>query len=260
MPDGRSLGHASVSNPTLIRALTRNGYTRTPRAEADIRKAISLTGRQLAEAFAPAEGESTHLCAEALVFFIREQLRKGERRSAERLFALLVARCQRALRTMIRGVSDDGRYDIQADVLADLARLLLAVDDSADFLEARFWLYLRRRATTARSAWLRSSRTYVLDDDSDDGRSGVEDKAVSLDLSPEDLNVLRDALERLPPELRELVILKHYEGWRVGDEGQARSNPMEPTLSEKYEITPRAVRKRLAKAEALLTRDQEDHP
>lgn len=247
-----------MSDPTLIRALTRNGYTRTPRAEADIRAAISLTDRQLAEVFAPTEDESTHLCAEALVFFIREQLRKGERRRAERLFALLVARCQRALRTMIRGVSDDGRYDIQADVLTDLARLLLAADDSADFLEARFWLYLRRRAATARSAWLRSSRTYVLDD-SDDGRSGVEDKAISPDLSPEDLSVLRDALERLPPDLRELVILKHYEGWRVGDEGHARSNPAEPTLSEKYGITPRAVRKRLAKAKTLLTCDQEDY-
>lgn len=249
-----------MSTPTLIRALTRNGYIRTPRAEADIRKAIPLSGSQLDEAFVPGEDESNHLCVEALVFVIREQLRAGERRSAERLFALLVARCQRALRSMIRGVSDDARYDIQADVLSDLARLLLADDDSADFLEARFWLYLRRRATTARAAWLRSSRTYVLDDDPDDRNSGVGEKAISPELSPEDMSVLRDALERLPPELRELVILKHYEGWRVGDESHSRSNPDEPTLSEKYGITPRAVRKRLAKAEALLTRDQEDRP
>lgn len=258
MPDGQSLANANITDPTVIRALTRNGYTRTPQAEADIRKAIPLTERQLAEAFAPAEDANTHLCAEALVFFIRDQLRKDQRRSAERLFALLVARCQRALRLMIRGVSDDARYDIQAEVLADLARLLLSTDDSADFLETRFWLYLRRRATTARTAWLRSSRTYVLEDHTDDGRSGVVEQAASPDLSPEDLSVLHNALERLPPELRELVILRYYEGWRVGDEGPIRSDPGEPTLSERYGISPRAVRKRLAKAKALLTRDQED--
>jgi DNA-directed RNA polymerase specialized sigma24 family protein len=246
-----------MSPSVPIPPLTRNGYTRTEKAQADIEEAWPLKGRDLAAAFDVDGGSPGHLCVEALVFFVRRELNSGDRRTAEALFSTLVIRAQRGLRTMIRGVDDDARQDMQSDVLADMTRLILADDDSGDFLQSRFWLYLRRRATTARVAWLRSKRTYVLDTERfDDGTP--DDQIASSDLSPEDCAMVRDALDRLSPELRELVILRHYEGWRVGDEPTDRRDTADPTLAERYGITPRGVRKRLAKAEALLTKDQRD--
>lgn len=257
MAQGRPAAVHRMSDSPLIPALTRNGYTRTERAEADIRKAWSLRGCDLAAAFVTDEKDTTHLSVEALVFFIRRELTAGDQRSAEALFSLLVARAEKALRSMIRGVDDDARYDIQADVLADLTRLILADDDSGDFLQSRFWLYLRRRATTARATWLRSRWSF--DDHRAADENADEEAAIaSQEISPEDRAVMVDALNRLPPELRELVVLKHYEGWRVGDETREQDQPAEPTLAERYGITPRGVRKRLAKAEAMLTRDQKD--
>jgi DNA-directed RNA polymerase specialized sigma24 family protein len=246
-----------MTDALSIPALTRNGYRRTERAEGDIRRTWDLRGRDLAAAFeVEDEADPAHLCAEALVFFIRRELAAKDQRSAEALFSLLVARSEKALRSMIRGVDEDARYDIQADVLADLTRLILAEDDTGDFLQSRFWLYLRRRATTARAKWLRSRWSF--DDQGREADAHAQASVWSGEISPEDRAVIVDALNRLPPELRELVVLRHYEGWRVGDESAEHGQAAEPTLAERYGITPRGVRKRMAKAEALLTRDQRD--
>jgi|GEM_PF-2478212 len=247
-----------MSQRPFIPVLTRNGYTRPARAEADIGRAWRLSERELVVAFEDADEDSpAHLTAEALVFFIRRENAKGDNRTAEALFALLVDRAQRALRTMLRGVDEDARYDLQAEVLADMTRLILAKDDAGDFLQSRFWLYLKRKAATASATWLRGRKAYVHEDDVGGGNGPVE-QAETGKLSPEEKAIVRDALARLPPALRELVVLKHYEGWRVGDEVRTDTIAGEPTLAERYGITARAVRKRLAKAEALLTRDQKD--
>lgn len=242
----------------VIPPLTRNGYTRPPRAEADILRALALRDRDLVAAFEDVNEQSAgHLSAEALVFFIRREFDGGAHRTAEALFSLLVDRAQRALRVTLRGVDEDARYDVQAEVLADMTRLILAQDDSGDFLQSRFWLYLRRKAATASAAWLRSRKAYVHEGDVE-AADRPEEQPDTGQLSPEEQAIIRDALGRLPPDLRELVVLRHYAGWRVGDETRNDDKEAAPTLAERYGITPRAVRKRLAKAEALLTRDQRD--
>lgn len=245
-----------------IPPLTRNGYTRTERVERHIRTLMELDGRELVAAFRSSDDEGGY-ATEALVFFIRAAIGERERRTAEALFGVLVDRCQRRLRGAIRGVDEDVRAEIQAEVLADLTRLLLSGDDSADFLQSRFWLYLRRRTVTARSEWLRRRARMPLADDLAARRGEDEPPEPTIaghDLSPEEMSILRDALGRLPPELRELVVLRHYAGWRVGDEGEVRGDAREPTLAERYGITPRAVRKRLARATALLNENRKEEP
>lgn len=258
LPQTRLAAVSQMSGCPPIPALTRNGYTRPARAEADIRRASALRDRELVAAFSISdEQHPDHLTAESLVFFIRRELSAGDPKTAEGLFTHLITRSQQVLRSMLRGVDEEARYDVQAEVLADLTRLILSKNDSGDFLQTRFWLYLRRRASTASAAWLRDRRVYVQEDDADSA-DRPDEQPVTDELSPEDKALVRDSLRRLPLDLRELVVLRHYEGWRVGDETQRDEKGTEPTLAERYGITPRAVRKRLAKAEALLTRDQRE--
>lgn len=254
---------ARPTEPIAPPPLTRNGYTRTARAERDIVDLRTLHAGELANAFRlPDDPAGGGRSTEALVHFVRREALGGDRRTAEALFALLVERVGRQLRGAIRGVDEDGRADIQGEVLADMARLILAEDDSGDFLQSRFWLYLRRRTATARADWLRARARLLLADDLPRDESGAEplvaDGIASGDLSPEDSAILADALGRLPPELRELVVLRHYEGWRLGDEASERRADGDPTLAERYGITPRAVRKRLARAEAILNQNPRD--
>lgn len=245
----------------LVPPLTRNGYNRTARTEADIRAIHGHSAANLVQQFRTCgEDDPGGRTTEALVHFIRLHLARSDRRTAEALFNCLIERCQRRLRGAIRGVSEDARADIQATILEDMVRLLLAEDDGADFLECRFWLYLKRRMVSARFAWLRAHFRSPLVEDlgPDTGGPGLDDRQVSNDLSPEDMAVLADALDRLPVHLRELMVLRHYAGWKVGDETGTAGATGEPTLTDRYGITPRAIRKRLAKAAAILNEDQKD--
>lgn len=262
MPITRVALAQRLTRPSDIPPLTRNGYTRTARAQADILTLSALNGPALVAAFRTAdEGYADYHCAEALVYFIRQALGRGDARTVELLFEALISRCQGYFRSAVRGLDDDARADVQGDVLADMTRLLLADDDGGDFLQSRFWLYLRRRTVTARADWLRARRRSPLADDlagTDEVAAVAESRLPANDLSPEGHAILRDALARLPGELRELVVLRHLEGWRVGDEPQDRRDAADPTLAERYGITPRAVRKRLARAEALLNTPRKD--
>lgn len=242
-----------------IPSLTRNGYKRTPRANVDIAALLGLGREELVEQFRDAdETHAGHRCVEALIFFIRKAVADGDRRLVEALFDYLIKRCQGYFRSALRGLDEEARADLQSEILADLTRLLLASDDSGDFLQSRFWLCLRRRTVTARAQWIKRERRMApTESEGDDDLPAIE--TADIDLSPEDRAILADALGRLPPELRELVILHHFEGWRIGDEPADRRDPEDPTLSELTGITPRGVRKRLARAKAMLAdrKDQE---
>jgi DNA-directed RNA polymerase specialized sigma24 family protein len=254
---------ARPTDPVRVPPLTRNGYTRTDRAEHDIQELWHVSGEAVVAAFdGPGDEVAGGRSTEALVFFVRRAALTGERRIAEALFGHLVERVNVRLRGAIRGIDQDGRADIQAEILADITRLILSADDSGDFLQSRFWLYLRRRTITARAAWLKAKSEMLLEGDSrvvdDEGDFQEQRGLASNDLSPEDAAILADALERLPPELRELVVLRHYEGWRVGDEAPEQRSNSDPTLAERYGITPRAVRKRLVRAAAILNQNPKD--
>lgn len=249
-------GLLGADPPVEIPPLTRNGYTRTPRTERDIQKLWHAGHRRLADAFSsPDDDLPDRYSTEALIFFIRRAVFSGERVVAEDLFECLMKRCRPAFAKAFRANDEAEREDLQSEVLADIIRLLLAEDDSGDFLQSRFWLYLRRRIVTARRDWLRARARMLLSADlavEDEEGTAIDQELASSELTPEDRAILSDALARLPQPLRELVILRFYEGWRVGDESSDTKSGAEPTLSEFYKITPRAVRKRLAKAQELL--------
>ena len=145
-----------TAESTPVPPLTRNGYTRTSKAEADILALRELPARALVRAFETKdENDPSYRCPEALVFFIRRAVLQGDRAIVDALFSVLLRRCQPFFRTAVRGLDEDARADVQAEVISDMVRLLTAKDDGGDFLQTRFWLYLRRKTVTARSDWMR---------------------------------------------------------------------------------------------------------
>jgi hypothetical protein len=246
-------------DPASLSALPCNRYQRFPSTEADIRALLNLSAPERIAAFAePNADYDGYRVSEALVFFIRRALTESDNRTVSALFAHLIKRCQLYFRRSIRGFDEDTRQAIQDDVLQTLITTILKPDDSADYLECRFWHYMKRRVITALAAAVkrRERAESLLDDcrEDEDGPSGSTVLSIAdHSLSPEQLVLIEDGLSVLPPELRELYILRFKEEWPVGDE-RVQSNPDDPTLADRYGITPRAIRKRLAKAEAILTR------
>jgi DNA-directed RNA polymerase specialized sigma24 family protein len=238
-------------------ALTRNGYTRLPEAEADIRSLLALPDAARLAAFADAaEGESGFRSSEALVFFIRLAHRCGEVRARDALVSVLIDRCKRYLRTAVRGVDTEGRLDVQNEVFLDLARLLLARDDSADFLESRFLTYLKRETARARGVLRkRHHRAPLIGDiigDEGDEEVFIASSRLEQSLAQADAVAVREAIGQLPEPLRELIVLRYYEGWQIGDERRATPGEGEITLARKFDVTPRTIHNWLARAYAQV--------
>jgi RNA polymerase sigma factor (sigma-70 family) len=268
MSEPEDLSGAGADDPAPVAPippLTRNGYQRRPDTDVDIRALLGLRGAALLGGFRESRPDvSGYRLTEALIFFLRRAMLEEDDRIVSGLFGLLYDRCRPFLRDQVRGFAEDVREDILASIYEDMTKLLLRDDDASDFLQQSFWLYLKRRSITAIGrALTERRRTPLLDDMTAD--SGEEESASRIDsirdyeISPEERALIRDGLAQLPADLSELFVLRYMEGWRIGDDRTAGlGDASEPTLAERYGITPRAVRKRLARAEELLRQYRKD--
>lgn len=258
LPRQTAAERGGADGPGTIPPLTYLGYERTERTEMDIRRSIALEGVELAAAFAEADADqAAHRTTEALIFFLRRALASNDQRLTRSLFRHLYERCKIYFRGAVRGVTDpDARMDIEQEVLRRLTELLLRNDEKADFLEARFWLYMRKRVATECSSLAKRRRQEILasetiNSDGDDALTLLDNVADPL-LEADARYDLQAGLAALPADLRELFILRYMEEWPIDNTRGARPAAAGPSLAELYGISPRAVHKRLAKAERLL--------
>ncbi len=234
-----------------------NHYSRTERVKRDIQECLLLSGTALIEKFAQTDHKApNYRTSEALVFFVRRAIRHSDDREIEMLFDTFKARCFRAVAGKAKGFSEEDRLDILSAVLEKVTQHLFADGKAADYAESRFGDYIQRRVLTAITNFKRDQqKDALLDDfteDSEEFAEAVRAKQGQARLSPEDLILMHDALNSLPPHFREAYILRHYAGWRVGDERKPEVAETELTLMEYYKIGRRAMHKRLAKAQELL--------
>jgi len=256
-----------VRPSAVIEPLTRSGCKRQPMALKHIESAIALNPAALIErARQRDEDAAGYMSAEALVYFIRRADRNGDRQTRDALIReLLQERCTPFFRGQFRGFDQHTREDLQGDVLCKVVEDLLAKDDSSDFMQDRFWLYLKRRAIDACRKMLRQSEdTESLDagyaaDDKPETPSKLE-RIADEQLTPEELAVLSQALHTLPPRLRHVYLLRHYVGMQIGSDNPANEDGGEVTLARHLNCTGRTIRNWLREADGLLVgfRERED--
>lgn len=247
-----------AKKPPVIEPLTRGDYKRLPATERQIAGAASLEAAALLE-YAQQKDENTteYLSVEAIVYFIRHADRNGDNKTRDALFRELFERCTPFFRGKFRGFSREEREDLQGEVLVNLTEDLLAPDDRGDFMQVRFWSYLERRSIDAcRTMFRHSDDTESLDtrysgEDESDGRTKLEMLSDSM-LSPEQLTILSDALEKLPPRLRHIFLLRHYVGMKIGSDNPADDVGGELTLAVQFNCSGRTIRNLLKEADELL--------
>lgn len=253
-----------TDDPSVMPALTRNGYTRYEKTDGDIAALVAGSEPELLRAFAETdETRPNYRCSEALIFFLRRASRQNELALRNKLFDLLLVRCQIYFRGAVRGFDPVTRMDVQQDVLADLARLITAADDSGDFLECRFLSYLQRETARARGKMRqRFHRAPLIGDIVED--ADAEDLFVANHrheqvLAEADRARVREGVAMLPEPYRELIVLRYFEGWQIGDERNPdRDGGGRVTLAKKYDVTPRTIQNWLAKAYALMIANWKD--
>lgn len=241
-----------TGDPDSLPPLTRNGYQRSETTEADIVALLPADAPDLVRAFRIDEGEPGYRVTEALIYFMRRACREGDRSLLKQLADVLIHRCEAYFGGAIRGLDSEARMDAQQDVFADLFRLVLAADDRGDFLESRFLTYLKRKTATAkgkiRRNFYRGPLIADFVDDADDEDKFVAEHRHETELTDADHERIRDAAEKLPELLRELVVLRYFAGWQIGDERNKTTDDQRETLAKKYGVTPRTIHNWLDKA------------
>ena len=242
-----------------IKQLTRRGYKRLAATEKQIAGAIALDGAGLiARAQCRDETASVYLSPEALVYFIRRTDSNRDVRVRDALFRELVERCTPFFRGQFRGMNKTVLEDLQQDTLNKVVEDILAVDDRADFMEVRFWSYLKRKTIDAyRSSSLHAEEVESLDTGySGAGESEGRTKLESLQderLSPEQLAMVSVGWAKLPLKLRRVFVLRHVVGMAIGDDDPDDDPPGDKlTLAQHFGCTGRTIRSWLKKADDLL--------
>jgi RNA polymerase sigma factor (sigma-70 family) len=245
-----------TDDPCEITPLTRNGYRRSPSTESDILILGARDDSKLRAAFLELdEQQPGYHSAEALVYFIRDAHRTGQGRRRDALVGLLVQRCQRYFRGAVKGFDPETRQDIQNDVISDMIRLLIDPSDVADFLEVRFWKYLQRKTVTmtgrARRVRFRAPLFADVSESENDGPLlSVQQSEQAF--AEEDRAKIVEVLSLLPDDLRELVILRYFEDWPIGNERRTTPGTGQPTLAERFGCTPRTIHNHLVKAREIM--------
>lgn len=245
--------------PLPVSPLTRRGYKRLPEIERQIAEAAVLDARALlAHAEQRDEAEPGYLAAETIVHFIRHADRNKDLKLRDALFRDLFERCKPFFRGHFRAFDKSTREDLQQEVLKKVVEAILAPGDRADFLEVRFWSFMKARAIDAcRSMFAQTDDTESLDtgylgEGESEGWRKLESQ-VDGRLSPEKLAMVSERLAKLPPKLRRVFLLRHEVGMAIGGNDLDDDPPGDKlTLAQHFGCTGRTIRSWLKKADELL--------
>ena len=254
--------------PPSVSPLTRRGYRRTNATRKQIVDALELNAAELiARAQRRNEKAPDYISAGALVFFIRRADRVWDSKTRDALIRELLERCTVFFRGQFRGCSKEDREDLQGEVITALVEDLLDPGDRSDFMQARFWRYLKCKTIDASKVIFRHSGDTESLNSGFSGSTESEgqtklDAQVDTRISPEQVLMVSENLGKLVPPLREVFLLRHYVGMKIGSDNPADDPPDEMTLARRYGRSGRTIRNWLKDADALLARfreKQNDH-
>lgn len=262
----------------MARALTKIGpggtpYVRPPGVEAQIDEAIQLTHRELRSRLLVTDREDTaYLKSECLVHLVRLGLRSGDQSLMNAVLPVLLRRCEVNL---LKKIPDDAFRDapsLRQDILDQLADLF-ATDgtgpnpDRLDFYECRFNRSLRSLRIDAVRRDVRRSELEgvpvdlpksVATDGTDTDEDALARVAEAFRILPtQEWGAYREpflrAIEALPAEEREAVILVHVLGYK-----EESDDPETKTAATLCGCRGRTIRNRLTRAATKLSRFKED--
>jgi DNA-directed RNA polymerase specialized sigma24 family protein len=242
--------------PEPLTHCNRDGvpYRRDGNVERQILAVASLSTDDLLGRARITDGTALHfLQEETLAYLIRRAHREGDDALVDGLAEVLVGRCTRYLKALLRGLRPDPLEEAIAEALADLFERLVEPEgsDRGDFLQVRFWVVVKRLAkAAARRAWEESDTLLVAIDPTGGGSDDEEDHRVQLPdpmaTAPDTQLLIDEALALLEPNVRTAFLLR-AEGWPVEDR-----DPTVPTISRLFGKTSRTIRYWLSQAEEQL--------
>jgi len=244
-------------------------YTRPGTIDADIDTALALDLAALrARLLVAAADAADYLRSEALVHLVRRARRSGDQTLIGAVLPVLLGRCEAILRERIRDHQMPDAESVREEVLGAFSELFAADGigdrpDELDYYECRFNLAFRTfRIDFVRSEIVRIRPIVSLPDARDDGEPEADEEVFAqlseTFRSPATQEAAAiwaewaEAIERLPPDERDAVVLVHVLGYQ-----EESKDPSVETAATRCRCTGKTIRNRLTRAAAKLSRFKE---
>jgi hypothetical protein len=261
----------------MARPLTKtesNGafYVRPASVEAQIDEAVQLAPPDLRARLLITDRDNPgYLCTECLVHLMRQGRRSGNETLMSAVLPVLLGRCEANLTVTVPDGRMPAAADLRQEILDEFTELFVmdGLSDGADeldFYECRFNRAFRalridavrrdaRRRKRIVDVALPPSEARGEPNAYEDAFARVSDAFKSLPTQEWDTfrAPFLDAIEALPPDERDAVILVHVFGYK-----EESVDPEEETAATRCNCTGRTIRNRLTRAAAKLSRFKED--
>lgn len=262
----------------MVRLLTKissdgTPYARPSAVEAQIEEASQLSLTDLrCRLLITDRDEPRYLRSECLVHLVREGRHSGNQALTSAALPILLSRCEAILRVKVPDGGMPDAESLRQEILENLVDQFVEdwsgdYPDELDFYECKFNLAFRAlRIDAVRRDIRRRNRSIKTVDMPLQEIGGVpdafEDAFASLSdafktLPTQEWATYREpitqAIEALPPEERDAIILVHVLGYKVESEDHE-----EETAATRCNCSGRTIRNRLTRAAAQLARFKED--
>jgi len=260
-----------VTPPPLV-AKNKSGtiYTRTKEVERQIRFALILSDEEIiANAKITDSDSNNYLQEESLVFLIKQSYKERNFFLYNELFTILLERIKKFVGFHLRGLETNIKEDAFTVVSERLIKYILLDDGIGDYLQVRFWPWLKLRVIDVYRNFKRSNKrdrrflepeAYLERDP--DIPTEIEERLPATQpnitgnhsSSVEEEILLKDALNNLDPQLRLLFYLYHHDHWQIDSKDEDCQ-----TLCKFFGVTDRTIRNWLKKAEDELKKWRGDY-
>ena len=253
----------------LAKPLTRSTkdgrpYARPPEVESQLEELLRASAEeQLARARIADKALPKYVKDECLVYLIRESWLADDSARYSDLTAQLLGRCTRSIQRNLRalGVAADDKRDLYGDVIAAMIGAILDEDGAGEFYQVRFRRALRFLILKVYEKYARRQERAQCEDslnapsggDDEGQENGValEERVGWSEDVADDVGqylVLREAIAAIrDPRHREAFVLHYYDDWPI-----ETKDPLDPSISRHFGVTPRTVSNWLRAAERDL--------
>ena len=263
---------AKMQRPLTKKDRNGNPYTRPATIVTAIEAALQLERSHLVQAARVSSRQTPDFIPlECLVYLIRDAWRRRDDSTVSALLLPFLARCEAILKVKVRDDDIPNAPEVRESILSDLS-LLFVQDgsgdnpDELDFFECRFNLAFKAfRTDFLLKEWRRANVMSSLPaEDEHDASAPSSDEDVfarvaeAFRCAPTQQDNLRlealvEAINDLPPDQRDVVILCHVLGYK-----EEAEDPDEETAATRCGVTGRTIRNRLTRAAATLSRFKEE--
>lgn len=250
---------AREENSLQIKPLTKRSrmtgelYTRRAEVERQLAQVVSFDNSRILELLKNKSRESEeYLFDETIVYLLREWSAEKKDFAFETLYLELNRRVWRLLKKFYKNFAAAADFEDfgQKIELAVIEKIFDLESDSADYAQINFGHFVVTQAKVFWSGNLvkikREEEIFYSPPNDEDGENKREMQFAAHDISPEEKLILREAIAKLPDNIRNVAVLI-LDGWQIESKDETQL-----TISKHLKINSRTIRNWLNEARRIL--------